>query len=147
MGAHRKLLEALAFFGEFPHQFFADGKTLLGEANRGLHHAGKLHGAVSFQSQCQPGNRAGHGNGAKPNRRGLLIERAVGLDVHIARGPARSHFTVVEECGFALSEANQHKSAATDVPGRRLDNREGECRGDGRVHGIAAALQYFHPHL
>src|ERR1700730_15024706 len=36
--AHRELLEAGAFFRKFPNQLFADGKTLFGEADGGLHH-------------------------------------------------------------------------------------------------------------
>ena len=43
--------------------------------------------------------------------------------------------------GFAIGESHKHKSAATDVSCRRLDDSEGEGYRHGSIHGIAALLQ------
>ncbi len=42
---------------------------------------------------------------------------------------------------------DHHEAAAADVARRRMRDRQGERRGDGRIDGVAALLQDFHSRL
>jgi hypothetical protein len=52
--------------------------------NGGSHHFGKLQFAVGFQREFEAGNGAWHRNGFITEDRKLLVECAVGFDIHVA---------------------------------------------------------------
>ena len=48
---------------------------------------------------------------------------------------------------FAVGQAQQHESAATDVPRSRMHYSQGKTCGHGRIHGIPALLHHRHTSL
>ncbi len=120
---------------------------MLGKANGWPHHVGKFHGAVGFQCQRQACNGTGNRDGSIADRRCLFVERAVGLDIHVACGFTGGHFAVVEKRCLAAGKSDQHESAAADISRSGFDNGEGERGGDGGVHGVSTVLQDIRTHL
>ena len=141
--ADGETLESRTLFFEFVGKPLADWKAIFGEANGRSHHVGKVHRAVSLQGKSKAGDGSRHGNRAIADNRGFFVELAVLADVHVARGFTRCYLAVIQERGLAVGKTDQHKSAAANVSGRRLDDRKRESRGDSRIHSISASLQYF----
>ncbi len=54
----------------------------------------------------------------------------------------RRCFAKVDEGRAAVGEAGQQETAAADVAGERISDREGESDGDRRVHGVASRLEH-----
>src|SRR5208283_2003445 len=71
--AHREALQAGALFLEFAGKFFAYGKTLFGQADGGLHHVCEFHGAMRFQRERKPRDRARYGDGAIADGGSLFV--------------------------------------------------------------------------
>jgi hypothetical protein len=48
---------------------------------------------------------------------------------------------------FAIGHADQHEPAAPNISRGRVNDRQRESRGDGRIDGIASGLQDVNPDL
>ena len=59
------------------------------------------------------------------------------IQIHLAGGCFGGFLAVVEEVDLTVGHADQHEAAAADIPGCRVDHRQGKTRGYSRVHGVA----------
>ena len=114
-----------------PSQFFADRETVLGELNRGRHHVGKFQLAVGFQREFEASDGARHRDGFVADDGELFVERAVGLDVHVARGFAGCDFAIIKERGVSIGQTDEHEAAAADVSGGRFDDGQRKSHRNG----------------
>ncbi len=73
--------------------------------------------------------------------------KIIEIEIHIAGGFGGCGFAVIEEGGFAIGQAHEHESAATDVSSSGLDHGENERRSDSGIHGVAATFQDIHAGL
>jgi diadenosine tetraphosphatase ApaH/serine/threonine PP2A family protein phosphatase len=119
----------------------ADGKTLFGEADGRRHHLGELHRPVRAQGEVQTGDRAGNGDGATSDGRGLRVHAPVGAQIHFARRLLRGLLAVVHKARAAVRQAHEHEAPAADIAGFRLDHGERKRDRHGCVHGVAALLE------
>src|SRR5215469_10293511 len=142
MTAHGETLEVRALFVvEFVGEFFANGETLIGEANGWRRHIREFQFTVSLERQLKTRHGSRHGNGTVADHGGFVVELAIRADVHVACGFAGGHLTVIDKAGAAISETDEHESTTADVSRGRLDNSESESNGNGSVNRVATALQ------
>jgi hypothetical protein len=140
-------LQSRTFFLQFSNKFFADAETFLSEADCRSHYVGKLHRAVSLQSQLETSNCSRHSDRAVADDGGFFVELAILADVHLASGFAGGCFAVVEEGSLAVGEPDQHEAAATDIACSGLDHGKSKRDADSGIHGVAAALENLHAGL
>ena len=69
------------------------------------------------------------------------------LEEHRRVGRGRSGLTEVVRGRSPVQKADHHEPSASDVSGGRVNHREGEPSGDGRVDGVAAIPQNVGAHL
>src|SRR5205807_10633552 len=86
----------------------------------------------------QPGHRSRNANGSIANQARVGYYIALRVQVHVTTGGFRSFLAKVEKMYFAIGFAQQHESAAADVPCRRMDHCQRKSCGHGSVHGVAA---------
>ncbi len=59
------------------------------------------------------------------------------------RGGKRCAFAEIEKGRLAVLQPDRHETAAADIAGRRINDRQRIADRDCRIDGIAAALQHL----
>ena len=88
----------------------------------------------------QPRHAAGHTGGEMPGDR-AVAGLAFRVEIHVAAGGRGRRLAEVERVALA-ADVRDHEAAAADVAGTRQHGRQGERRGHGRVHRVAAVAQH-----
>ena len=76
---------------------------------------------------------------------GAVGHVAVLVQVHVAGGRQGRLLAVILREDGAVGEADHHEPAASQVPGLRVHDGEGQPGGDGRVYGVATGRENLHP--
>ncbi len=63
---------------------------------------------------------------------------------HVAGGLLRRHFAEIDGRGLAVFRTQQHKTAAADIPGLRMGDRQRVADRHRRIDGVAALAQNVH---
>ena len=119
----------------------ADREALLGEPDRGLHHARERERAPALLRQREAGHQTRRRDRERAQQRGAL--RHAGREVHLAARRGRRRLARIEREDRAVREPEQDEGAAADPGRERLADAEGEGRRDRRVHRVSAGLQHL----
>ena len=140
----QKLPGALERLALKPTQLYA----VPGEGYRGSDDFAELHRPVLCQGERQTCRRAWNGDRTIAHGGGVSYDIPLAILIQRARGASRRHFPIVYGDGLsALVQANQHETAAAEIPGRRVRNRQGKAYCHGGIHGVPSVFQDFNPGL
>ena len=137
LGRVGQALGRLEQLGETPGQ----RKTLHRQLHRWRHVFGPLFPPVLVDRDLEAAHRARHAR-RPPPLDAVLRQLTLGIQIHVARRLLRRPLAKIDEGGAAVGHPNQHVTAAADVAGVRMRDGHREADGDGRIHGVAAVLQY-----
>ena len=99
--------------------------------------------AIALVRQPQAGDRARDTGGPWPDDAGVLDDLALAVQVHVTCGGGWRRLAVIQAGRLAVV-IDQHETAAAEIAGFGIGHGQHECRGHGRIHGIAAVLHHFH---
>jgi hypothetical protein len=117
---------------------------VLGEANRRRDNGLEGQGAVALECQQEPRHRARHAGGGVAEELPGAIDLAIRADEQVGGGGGRGPLAVVDEhLPGSVGEVQQHEAAAGQVAGARIGHGEGQPRGHGCIHGIAAGPEHL----
>jgi hypothetical protein len=114
--------------------------ALAGEPDRWPNQIAPLQLAELAVGVLQAADDAGDARGARADP-AVGRRLAVGVEIHVTAGGPGRHLPIVDRGAGAVRQPDDHEPAAADVAGGRMRDAEGEGDRDGRVHGVAAALQ------
>ncbi len=122
-------------------QRLADLEAILGEPDSRLHKCGPGLGAESVVSQGKSGNRARHSH-----RQVAIVVEISGVltslvEKHLRVSRQRCLLPEVQRYRLTIREADDHETAAADVPCGGVGHCESEPGGNGRVDGVAPGAQ------
>ena len=121
-----------------------DDKAVAGKLDRRLEDFGqrKIAGAEFFQRQRQARHRAGHADAERGIARFGIIRLAIGAEEDIARHRGRTGLAIVDrDVLAALGGMDHHETAAADIAGARIGDRQRKAGCDRGIHRIAAPAQ------
>ncbi len=121
--------------------FIGESVTLRCQIDRGRDHLAPFLTSIFRLRQFEAPDAARDSHGA-PAVDGIPRRITLRIKVHVARGLFGSALAKVDKSGPAIGEAHQHESAAAQVAGERMRNRERKTHSYRGVHGIAAVLQH-----
>ena len=122
-------------------------EAALGEADRRRDQRAARARAVLLARIFEARDGSRHGDGEMALGAGPLDDVAGRVEIHVRGRRQRRLFAEVDEGLSPIRELDRHEAAAAQVARRGVDHREGVADGNGRVHGVAAALQHVHAHL
>ena len=131
----------------------AQQESFLRKANRRSHHLRQWEATIFFVRHDQPCRRTRHARGkvSQPAQLGNGLPLVV--EIHVPVGCGGRLLAIVDGSYFRggrflafvpVRKTDHHKTAAADVPRRRIRNRQRKPGGHCRIHCIAALLEYLH---
>jgi hypothetical protein len=96
--------------------------------------------AVLLDGHLKTAYGAGHSR-RSPAFDAVLGQLALGIEIHVARGLGRRHFTEIDEGRPAIGEPDQHEAAAAKIARKRVCRCHREAHRDRSIDGVAAFLQ------
>src|SRR5439155_14718040 len=85
-------------------------------------------------------DRAGHANRLVTDKACICDHVTMCVEIHVRSCGCRRFFAVVDETRDAISRADEHESAATQISCLRMHYRERKADGNGGIYGIPARL-------
>jgi len=139
-----ELPETRLVFVERGGLFFGDGKALFGHCYRRSEQICPGQRAVFFVRLVHPGHRTGNACGKMPVKAEVGDRIAFFVQIHVPESLFGGFFPKIQCRRFASGGTIDHKSAAANVPGVRIDDRERELHGNGGIDGVAAPAEDVH---
>ena len=142
----REQRQALGLEPDLPAAYGVEEEAIARQLDRGRDDVLPRQATVLVMRREQAGDAPGHAHREMSGKRGWRhVPRRI--DVHVAGDSLRRRFTVVERAHRSVAQADDHEPATSDVPGDRMDDRQGEPDRDSGVHRVATPAQHVHAYF
>ena len=70
-----------------------------------------------------------------------LPPRAIGGNIHVARGCSRCGFPVIDRRGVTIRKPDQHEPSASEIACLGIDDSQRQSDGTSRIDGVSTVFE------